>query len=88
MKMLKYRLHPGMNTLPIPGDNTARLRYLNSQDNKLMGWVEVSTTTDAPTVEYEVYLALTGEEIPPEYQYVCSHQLQQSGGYFVVHAYD
>ncbi len=88
MKVLKYRLHPGMNTLPIPGDNTARLVYLNDQDSKLMGWVEVAATTDVPTVEYEVYLALTGETVPPEYRYVCSHQLQQGGGYFVVHAYD
>jgi hypothetical protein len=77
-----------MNTLPIPGDNTARLVYLNDQDSKLMGWVEVKTTTDTPTVEYEVYLALTGEDIPPEYRYVCSHQLEQGGGFFVVHAYD
>jgi hypothetical protein len=88
MKMLKYRVHPGMNTLPIPGDSTAKLRYLNDQDGKLMGWVEVAATTGVPTVEYEVYLALTGEDIPNEYNYVCSHQLNQGGGYFVVHAYD
>jgi hypothetical protein len=88
MKILKYRLHPGMNTLPIPGDSTARLVYLNDQDGKLMGWVEVAATTDIPTVEYEVYLALTGEEVPPEYQYVCSHQISQGNGFFVVHAYD
>ena len=88
MKILKYRLHPGMNTLPIPGDSTAKLRYLNDQDGKLMGWVEVAATTGVPTVEYEVYLALTGENIPNEYNYVCSHQLHQGGGYFVVHAHD
>ena len=53
-----------------------------------MGWVEVASTTDIPTVEYEVYLALTGEEVPPEYRYVTSHQLNTNGGYYVVHAYD
>jgi hypothetical protein len=88
MKILKYRVHPGMNTLPIPGDNTAKLRYLNDQDGKLVGWVEVTPTTDVPTVEYEVYLALTGEDIPNEYNYVCSYQQLTGGGYFVVHAFD
>lgn len=88
MRIIKHRLHAGMNTLPIPGDNTAKLRYLNDQDSKLMGWVEVASTTDIPTVEYEVYLALTGEEVPPEYRYVTSHQLNTNGGYYVVHAYD
>jgi hypothetical protein len=88
MKILKYRLHAGMNTLPIAGDNTAKLRYLNDQDGKLMGWVEVTPTTGVSTVEYEVYLALTGEEVPPEYHYCYSHQINLGGGYFVVHAYD
>jgi hypothetical protein len=88
MKILKFRLHPGMNTLPIPGDVTAKLRYLNDQDGKLMGWVEVAATTDTPTVEYEVYLALTGQDIPDQYCYCTSHQLNQGGGFFVVHAYD
>jgi hypothetical protein len=88
MKILKYRLHPGMNTLPIPGDSTAKLRYLNDQGGKLVGWVEVAATTGVTTVEYEVYLALTGEDIPNEYNWVCSHQQHQAGGYFVVHAYD
>jgi hypothetical protein len=88
MKILKYRLHPGMNTLPIPGDVTAKLRYLNDQDGKLMGWVEVAATTGVATVEYEVYLALTGEDIPNEYCYVCSHQISQGNGFYVVHAYD
>jgi hypothetical protein len=88
MKILKFRLHPGMNTLLIPDDSTAKLRYLNDQDGKLMGWVEVTATTGVPTVEYEVYVALTGEDIPNEYRYVCSHQVAEGGGYFVVHAYD
>jgi hypothetical protein len=88
MKVLKYRLHTGMNTLPVAGDVTAKLRYLNDQEGKLMGWIEVTPTTDVPTVEYEVYLALTGEEVPDAYNYVCSHQLNQGGGWFVVHAYD
>ena len=38
--------------------------------------------------EYEVYIAVTGEPVPTEYNYVCSSQLNTGGGYFVVHAFD
>ena len=88
MKVLKYRLHPGMNKIPVGLDYLARLVYLNDQDSKLMGWIQFTPTANMPESEYEVYLALTGEDIPSEYRYVCSHQLHQGGGYFLVHAYD
>jgi hypothetical protein len=84
MRILKYPLKPGLNTFTTPG--TSKLRYLNSQDDKLYGWVE---ELEGPYQdEYEVYLALTGEQVPAEYNYVISYQLERGGGYFVVHAYD
>lgn len=90
MKMLKFRLHPGMNKIPVAADLQAKLRYINDQDGKLMGWFQVAADVDLhiQAHEYEVYLALTRETIPDGYQYVCSHQLQQGGGFFVVHAFD
>jgi hypothetical protein len=79
-----------MNKIPVAADLVAKLRYINDQDGKLMGWFEVATDTDLhlQPYEYEVYLAMTGETVPPEYRYVCSHQISEGGGFFVVHAYD
>jgi hypothetical protein len=90
MRMLKHRLHPGMNKITVEADHICKFRYINDQDGKLCGWFQVATDTDLHLQphEYEVYLALTGETIPDEYNYVCSHQVNQGGGYFVVHAYD
>jgi len=88
MKVLKFRLHPGMNAVKCEPDKLLILRYLNDQDGKIMGWFEEQTVVHSNAFEYEVYLALTGETVPSEYDYVCSHQVNQGGGYFVVHAYD
>lgn len=88
MRVLKHRLHPGMNALQCEANKVLILRYLNDQDGKLMGWFEEHATEHSEAFEYEVYLALTGEVVPPEYDYVCSHQVNQGGGWFVVHAYD
>jgi hypothetical protein len=90
MKMLKFRLHPGMNKIPVAADLVAKLRYINDQDGKLFGWFEVAADVDLhlQAHEYEVYLAMTGETIPDGYHWVCSYQQHTGGGYFVVHAYD
>jgi hypothetical protein len=78
-----------MNTVRHLAGIAYKLRYLNSQDGKLMGWFEVAgEATNTTEHDYEVYLALTGETVSDEYRYVASHQLHQGGGYFVVHAYD
>lgn len=84
MRVLKYRLHEGMNTIPSPG--TSKLVLVKYQDKKLMGWV-LETETDQQS-EYEVYVALTGEHIPHNYKYVTSTQTEVAGGYYVVHAFD
>jgi len=88
MKILKYRLHPGMSKIPVDADYIARLVYINDQDGKLMGWVQLRPTPGVSESEYEVYLALTGEQVPDEYHYCCSHQISEGNGFFVVHAYD
>lgn len=84
MRVLKYRLHEGLNTITTPG--TSKLVYLDYQDNKLFGWV--LETEGLYQDEYEVYVALTGQQVPLEYRYVCSTQTQPGGGYYVVHAFD
>lgn len=88
MRVLKFPLKPGMNAVKCETDKVLMLRYLNDQDAKIMGWFEEHTVEHSEAFEYEVYLALTGEQVPTEYDYVCSHQVQQAGGFFVVHAYD
>lgn len=90
MRMLKYRLHPGMNKIPLAADLVAKLRYINDQDGRLMGWFEVAADVDLHLQphEYEVYLAMTGETVPEGYCYVCSYQQHTGGGFFVVHAFD
>jgi hypothetical protein len=90
MRILKHRLHPGMNKIPVAADLVAKLRYINDQDGKLFGWFEVAADVDLhlQAHEYEVYLAMTGETIPDGYNYVCSYQQRTGGGYYVVHAFD
>lgn len=84
MRMLKYPLHEGLNTIQHQG--TLQLQYLDYQDRKLMGWFLSTPGTELSN--YQVYVALTGETLHPEYHYVCSAQTQISGGYYVVHAFD
>ena len=88
MRMLKFLLKPGMNTLKCDTDKVLVLRYLNDQDGKIMGWFEEHTVLHSEAFEYEVYLAVTGETVPSDYDYVCSHQVSAGGGWLVVHAYD
>ena len=89
MRIIKHRLHPGMNTIQVEADQQIKLRYVNDQDGKLCGWFQVAQDElHLEAHEYEVYLALTGETVPDAWNYVCSYQQQTGGGYFVVHAYD
>jgi hypothetical protein len=79
-----------MNTIQVEADHICKLRYISDQDGRLMGWFQVATDTDLhlQAHEYEVYLAMTGETVPENYNYVCSYQQHQAGGFFVVHAFD
>jgi len=88
MRTIKYKLVVGMNTIAVQDGYQLKLRYLNDQEGKIMGWFEEVYDQDMLQHSHEVYVALTGEYVPDEYQYVCSHQINQGGGYFVVHAYD
>lgn len=80
MQVFKDRLHEGLNTLL----GVQKLLHLDFQDSKLYGWF---LTSDTQT-EYEVYIALTGERIPAEYNHVVSVQLYAGNGYYVLHAFD
>jgi hypothetical protein len=84
MRMLKHRLHEGLNTIAHLGK--LQLKYLDYQDRKLHGWflAHEGITPD----DYQVYIALTGETVNDEFNYVTSTQTEHSGGYYVVHAYD
>lgn len=73
-----------MNQIPSPG--ISKLVMLKYQDRKLHGWV--LETEGSSQDEYEVYIALTGEQVPHNYQYVTSTQTEIAGGYYVVHAFD
>lgn len=84
MRMIKHRLHEGLNTIPHYG--TLQLQHLDYQDNKLMGWFLETPGTQAD--EYQIYIALTGETLHPEYRYRCTTQVSRSGGYYVVHGFD
>lgn len=80
--MIKFPLEVGLNTIDGFG---LKLKYMDYQDRKLCGWF-LEQGTDFS--KYEVYLAVTGEEVPDEYQYVTSTQAALAGGYYVLHAYD
>jgi hypothetical protein len=78
-----------MNTIPVEADHQCKLRYINDQDGKLCGWFQVAQDElHLQAHEYEVYLAMTGETVPDAWNYVCSYQQHQAGGYFLVHAFD
>lgn len=84
MRMIKHRLHEGLNTIAHFG--TLQLKHIDYQDRKLMGWFLETSGTEPD--EYQVYIAMTGETVHDEYHYVCSHQAQLNGGWYVVHAFD
>lgn len=84
MRIIKHQLHPGLNTIEHYG--SLQLKHLDYQDKKLMGWFLEQSDTELDS--YQVYIALTGETVHEEYQYVCSTQTTISGGYYVVHAFD
>lgn len=85
MRAIKHQMYPGLNRLH-PNLAELKLRYMDYQDGRLYGWF---TETPAQTSEpYEVYIAVTGETVPDEYRYLCTTQLDEGGGYFVVHAFD
>lgn len=86
MRVIKYPLHEGLNSIQQLG--TINLKHLDYQGTKLMGWFTSINDFDAEPSTYEVYIALTGEQVPDEYQYVTSTQLNTAGGYYVVHAFD
>lgn len=84
MRIIKHRLHTGLNTIDHFGK--LELKYLDYQDGKLMGWFLAHEDTELDS--YQVYIAPTGETVHDEYRYVCSTQTNLSGGYYVVHAFD
>jgi hypothetical protein len=78
-----------MNKIAVEADHLIKLRYVNDQDGKLCGWFQVAQDElHLQAHEYEVYLAMTGETVPEDYNYVCSYQERTGGGYYVVHAFD
>lgn len=79
MQIHKHRLKAGLNTI----DGVEQLVYMNYQDTKLYGWFIASADTN-----YEVYVAVTGEQVPDEYRYVTSVQLHVGNGHYVIHAFD
>ena len=44
MRMLKYKLHEGMNAIKCDTNKVLMLRYLNDQCGKIMGWFENAET--------------------------------------------
>ena len=84
MRTIKHRLHEGINTIQHFGK--LQLKHLDYQDNKLCGWFQATEGTEPD--DYQVYIALTGETVHDEYQYVCSTQTSLAGGYYMVHAFD
>ena len=84
MRIVKHRLHEGINTIAHFG--TLQLKHLDYQDKKLMGWFLETSGTEPD--EYQVYIAVTGETVHDEFNYVTSTQTAYVGGYYVVHAFD
>ena len=85
MRMIKMPLETGLNTFPT-ANSQLKLQHIDYQHKLLYGWFR-ETQTGTPD-SYQVYVALTGETLNPEFCYICSTQLAESGGYFVVHAFD
>ena len=82
MQIIKHKLAEGLNTIK----GVSKLVYIDFQGTKLHGWF--ITQPQDQLEEYEVYIALTGEQVPDEYRYVTSIQLYAGNGYYVLHAFD
>jgi hypothetical protein len=85
MRVIKMPLETGLNTFPTT-NSELKLQHINYQHKLLYGWFS-ETQTDTKD-SYQVYVALTGETLNPEFNYVASTQLHEAGGYFMVHAFD
>lgn len=84
MRIVKHLLHEGLNTITHYG--TLKLKHLEYQDRKLMGWFLSTPSTESDS--YQVYIAITGETVHQDYNYITTTQTQISGGNYVVHAFD
>lgn len=80
--MIKFPLEVGLNIIDGFG---LELKYMDYQDGKLYGWF---LEQGAEFSKYEVFVTITGDEVPDEYRYVCTTQTAFAGGYYVLHAYD
>lgn len=69
----------------IPHDHRLLLVHLDSQFTELHGWFEENDETLPHS--NNVFLAMTGEQIPYGMHHKCSHQQVINKEYFMVHAY-
>lgn len=86
MKMLKYGLNIGHNVLQVPGglsvDSTAQ--HQPGQREPLQLWTLVDDKL--PPVQAEIYVAVTGEDLDPNKNYINLGTCLLQGGGFVLHA--
>ena len=85
MRVIKMPLETGLNTFPTTSSQL-KLQHIDYQHNLLYGWFSETQTQEPDS--HQVYVALTGETLNPEFNYITSTQLHESGGYFMVHAFD
>lgn len=89
IRPLKYSLTTGWNTVSTRGPINKVNSYVGDQGGAITLWV--SNDEKQPMQYHDVYVALTGEEVPPprdpskEMWYLGT--CVQTGGMFVTHAY-
>lgn len=84
--MLKFPLQTGANTLRIPGGlkYNCHVAHQPGQPAPLQLWQLVDTAEQA--VAEDVYVCVTGEELPDGFHYNSLGTVLMAGGGFVVHA--
>lgn len=84
--MLKFPLQTGANTLRIPGGlkYNCHVAHQPGQTHPLQLWQLVDM--DCESVAEDVYVCVTGEELPDGFHYNSLGTVLLQGGGFVVHA--
>lgn len=82
-RVIKFKLNMGMNNIQHP--HRLLLVHLDTQFGELHGWFEEND--ELPSNFTDVFLAMTGEQVPYGMHHKCSHQQVINKEYFMVHAY-
>lgn len=93
MRILKYPLGFGRNTVKSYPGHVLELKHIGFQNSLLYGWFAEYPVEDKDEHSEEIYVAMTGETIPDGFSWYMGTAIHEypthtsQKGYYVVHAW-